>query len=170
MRNAGIKEDSDRRISCVWDSITRCFGTINMYSLDKSYDADTTEIVGKYIACPNASAETIVKAFDGDYLTNFETQNQNNNWVGIKLDKAQKISFVRIIPRSDDNDVRVGDTYELCYYNGREWVALEQQVAKANVLRYDSVPTNALYWVRDLTRGWDERPFIIRNDSIVEWR
>ncbi|MBE6340391.1 MAG: hypothetical protein E7069_06620 [Bacteroidales bacterium] len=148
-------------------SANDCYGSIAELAF---YDSDTTKLEGAPIACEAATVNVTAKAFDNDYLTNFETQNKNNNWVGIKLSKPQEISFVRIIPRSDDNDIRVGDTYELRYFNGRVWVALEQQVAKTNVLRYDNVPTNALYWVRDLTRGWDERPFIIRNDSIVEWR
>ena len=134
------------------------------------YDADTTRMEGAPIACKYATPEIIAKAFDDDYLTNFETDSTDGNWVGIRTAKPQKISFVRIIPRSDDNDIRVGDTYELRYYNGKEWISMGKKVANTNVLHYDNVPSKALYWVKDHRRGWDERPFILRDGDVVEWR
>lgn len=136
----------------------------------KFYDADTAEIVGAPIANKSADSTAIKKAFDGNYLSNFETEEPDGNWVGIKTSKPQKISFVRIVPRSDDNDIRPGDTYELLYYNGKQWVSLGKQTPKNNVLHYDNVPSNTLYWVKDHTRGWDERPFLLREGDVVEWR
>lgn len=136
----------------------------------KFYDADTTEITGTPIACKYAASDIIAKAFDDDYLTNFETEYPDNNWVGIQTSKPQKISFIRIIPRSDDNDIRVGDTYELLYYNGKEWISMGKKTANTNILHYDNVPSKALYWVKDHRRGWDERPFLLRDGYKVEWR
>lgn len=136
----------------------------------KFYDADTAEILGTPIANKAADSTAIRKAFDGNYLSNFETENPDGNWVGIKTSKPQKPSFVRIVPRSDDNDIRPGDTYELLYYNGKQWVSLGKQMPKTNVLHYDNVPSNTLYWVKDHTRGWDERPFLLREGDKVEWR
>lgn len=136
----------------------------------KFYDADTAEMVGTPIGCQHADATSIAKAFDNDYLTNFETESPNNNWVGVGFKLPKKVSFVRIIPRSDDNDIRVGDTYELMCYNGEKWQSLGKQVATTNVLHYDSVPSKALYWVNNLYRGWDERPFLLRDGDVVEWR
>jgi hypothetical protein len=136
----------------------------------KFYDADTAEMVGTPIGCQHADATSIAKAFDNDYLTNFETESPNNNWVGVGFKLPKKVSFVRIIPRSDDNDIRVGDTYELMCYNGENWQSLGKQVATTNVLHYDSVPSKALYWVKNLYRGWDERPFLLRDGDVVEWR
>jgi hypothetical protein len=135
----------------------------------KFYGADTTEISGTPIANKAADTEVIKKAFDDDYLSNFETENPDGNWVGIKTAKPQKISFVRIVPRSDDNDIRPGDTYELLYYNGKQWVSMGKKVATTNVLHYDEVPSNTLYWVKNHRRGWDERAFLIRDGERVEW-
>ena len=134
------------------------------------YDADTSEILGTPIACKFADAAAIAKAFDGDYLTNFETSEPDGNYVGIRAGKPAKAAYVRIVPRSDDNDIRPGDTYELRYYNGLQWVSMGKQVATSNVLTYTNVPSNTLYWVKDHTRGWDERPFLIRDGGKVEWR
>ena len=136
----------------------------------KFYDADTSEIVGTPIANKVADSTAIKKAFDGNYLSNFETEDPDGNWVGVKASKPQKISFVRIAPRSDDNDICPGDTYELLYYNGNQWISMGKKVATTNILHYDNVPSNTLYWVKDHTRGWDERPFLLREGDVVEWR
>lgn len=134
------------------------------------FDADTI-ITGTPIGCKSASKESIDKAFDGNYLTNYETENNpDGSWVGMDFGTKKQIRNVRIIPRSDDNDIHVGDVYELLYYNGNQWVSLGKKTATSNVLHYDDVPSHALYWVKDHTQGWDERPFIIRDKEQIEWR
>jgi len=42
-------------------------------------------------------------------------------------------------------------------------------VAKGNSLHYDDVPLNTLLWLRDYTRGNNERPFIVRKNGEIEW-
>ena len=133
------------------------------------FDADTVA-TGLPIGCNVATNESITKAFDGNYLTNFETDEPNGAWVGMDFGTKKQIRNVRIIPRSDDNDIHAGDVYELLYYNGTQWVSLGKKTATSNVLHYDDVPAHALYWVKDHTQGWDERPFIIRENDVVEWR
>ncbi len=134
------------------------------------FDVDTIA-TGTPIGCKSASKESIEKAFDGNYLTNYETEdNPDGSWVGMDFGTKKQIRYVRIIPRSDDNDIHVGDVYELLYYNGTQWVSLGKKTATSNVLHYDDVPSHALYWVKDHTQGWDERPFIIRDKEQIEWR
>lgn len=134
------------------------------------FDVDTIA-TGTPIGCKSASKESIEKAFDGNYLTNYETEdNPDGSWVGMDFGTKKQIRNVRIIPRSDDNDIHVGDVYELLYYNGTQWVSLGKKTATSNVLHYDDVPSHALYWVKDHTQGWDERPFIIRDKEQIEWR
>ena len=134
------------------------------------FDVDTIA-TGTPIGCKSASKESIEKAFDGNYLTNYETEdNPDGSWVGMDFGTKKQIRNVRIIPRSDDNDIHVGDVYELLYYNGTQWVSLGKKTATSNVLHYDDVPAHALYWVKDHTQGWDERPFIIRENDQIEWR
>ena len=133
------------------------------------FDADTVA-TGSPIGCKVATNESIAKAFDGNYLTNFETDEPDGAWVGMDFGTKKQICNVRIIPRSDDNDIHVGDVYELLYYNGNQWVSLGKKTATSNVLHYDDVPAHALYWVKDHTQGWDERPFILRENDNIEWR
>ena len=81
-----------------------------------------------------------------------------------------KLNYVRIVPRSDDNDIHPGDVYELKYWSAdNRWVSRGLQTATDNHLYYDSIPSGALMWVSNYTRGWDERPFLIDEDGTVEW-
>lgn len=76
--------------------------------------------------------------------------------------------FVRVIPRGDGNDIIPGDVYELkCYLDG-EWKSMGITQAKDNYLYYQNVP-NTLLWLSDLTRGQEERPFLIDEDNDIEW-
>ena len=147
---------------------------------------DTARLSGRSIGCKYASEEMLEKAFDNNWLTNFETSagdhdkwlvnsdadtlgQANGAWVGKDFGKAQKVDFVRIVPRSDDNDIHPGDEYELKYWNNREWISLGKKKAEGNVLHFDNVPKNALLWVKDYTQGWDERPFLHDNGKFTWW-
>lgn len=91
-------------------------------------------------------------------------------WVGVDFGIAVQVASVRIVPRSDDNDIHPGDEYELRYWhNAGGWVSRGTQTATGNTLVYDSIPEGALMWLSDKTRGWDERPFLIDGDGNVEW-
>jgi hypothetical protein len=80
------------------------------------FDTDTLQISGK----PFGNSEAVKNAFDDNYLTNFETENPDGNFVGMEFSKPEKVSFVRIIPRSDDNDVHFGQEYELRFFDGEK--------------------------------------------------
>lgn len=126
-------------------------------------------IKGKIIACKWATEETTSRAFDGDLLTNFETDSLNGNWIGLDMEKATNVASVRIVPRSDDNDVCPGSEYELLFFDNSEWRSLGYLLADNNSLHYDSIPTNTLLWLRDYTRGNDERPFVVNENKELEW-
>ena len=113
--------------------------------------------------------ETASHAFDDDWLTNYETENPDGNWVGMDFGGETDVSMVRIVPRGDDNDIHIGDEYELKYWSGRYWITHEIVVARDNVLHSDNLPSNCLLWLHDRDRGWDERPFLIDDDGNVEW-
>ena len=158
------------------------FGSI----AELAFFSDTCHLQGKNIGCSFASTEVINKAFDNNWLTNFETSEgdhdkwltetvantvglANGAWVGQDFGKPQKVDSVRIVPRSDDNDIHPGDEYELKYWNNSKWVSLGKQKAKSNMLHYENVPKNALLWVKDYTQGWDERPFLYNNGEPIWW-
>lgn len=133
------------------------------------FDEQGHMILGRPIACMNASEDAIARAYDYDWLSNFETDNPDGNWVGLDFGKSVSIASVRVIPRSDDNDVCPGNEYELLYWNGQSWEFLGNKVAVDNLLIFDNVPQNSLLWLRNYTRGWAERPFLIDDAGETEW-
>lgn len=80
----------------------------------------------------------------------------------------QKGTYVRFIPRSDDNDIHPGDVYEMRYWNANnKRILCGIQTAEGNTLHYDNIPKGALMWVSNYTRSMDERPFLIDDDGNV---
>ena len=130
---------------------------------------DSTILTGIPLACAGADQAAISRAFDGDYVSNFETGQADGNWVGLDIGHPVCAGYVRIIPRSDDNDIRSGDEYEFLYWSNREWISSGTVIAGDTHLVYDSIPQSALMWVRNYTRGWDERVFLIDDYGNVEW-
>ena len=92
-----------------------------------------------------------------------------DSWYGMAFDKPVVIDRVRCVPRTDDNLIHAGDTYELKYWDGIKWASLGCQVACERYLLFDNVPANALLWLSNLTRGYDERIFTYENDRQVWW-
>jgi hypothetical protein len=78
------------------------------------------------------------------------------------------VTSVMVMPRSYDNDVYPRNEYELLYWNGNRWKSACYQKATENVLKYD-IPINCPLWLRNYTRGRDERPFIIEDSGEFDW-
>ena len=133
------------------------------------YDDEKKQISGTRIANSEAGVDAIERAYDGDLLSNFEINQPNGNWVGMDFGKPINVDFVSVSPRSDDNDICPGNEYELLYFNGVRWRSLGYQKAASNSLCYDNIPINTLLWIRNYTRGNNERPFIIRENGDIEW-
>ena len=134
------------------------------------YDKDINKLVKKGIANPEAGQDAIERAYDGNLLSNFEINQPNENWVGMDMGKPMVVKYASVSPRSDDNDVCPGNKYELFYFDGNEWITINGSViAQDNSLHYDNLPTNTLLWLRNYTRGTNERPFIIKNNEEIEW-
>ena len=126
-------------------------------------------VKGRGIAVPEAGQDAIDRAYDGDLLSNFEVNQPDGNWVGLDLGTPGDVSFVRIVPRSDDNDICPGNQYELMFFDGLDWFSIGRKVADDNTLHYENVPINKLLWLRNYTRGNDERPFLLDQDGNIEW-
>lgn len=125
-------------------------------------------LTGKMISSNNVGNDTVKKAFDGNWLTNFETGSPDGSWVGMDFGKPIRVQKVRCIPRNDDNFIHTGHKYELKFWNNSEWKVIYSKVVNDNVLAYDSVPAGALLWLKDKWGGWDERVFLYK-DGKQEW-
>lgn len=80
--------------------------------------------------------------------------------------KSIDISGVDCIARNDDNYITPGDIYELFYMDKNGWVSLGKKIAINRYLEYKNIPSNAVYWLRNLVKGNEERIFIYNNGYI----
>lgn len=116
-----------------------------------------------------AFAETAGHMFDNDYLT-YTSRNSNGYWVGLDLgeNSTDTIGCLEICVRHDMNMIRQGNQYELFYYD-YGWKSLGTQVAQADSLVFDNVPTGALLWLKNHSGGREERIFTYENGKQVWW-
>lgn len=144
----------------------------NVAELEFYTGSDHHRITGKIIGTPGSYEglpRTLDKAFDGDVLTFFDPPAPDSAWVGMDFEKKVAISLIRYLPRNDDNNIAPGQRYELFYWGPDGWVSLGQQISTDYVLHYDSAPLNALFLLRNLSKGREERIFTYENDKQVWW-
>jgi len=140
---------------------------LHFFNDSKGGKEDT--LTGKMISSIIKNEKDTVKwAFDGDWLTNFETGKPDGSWVGMDFGRPVMINRVRCVPRNDDNYIHTGRKYELKYWNNSEWKVIYSKLVNDNVLVYDSVPKKALLWLKQEWGGWDERVFLYK-DGKQEW-
>lgn len=80
----------------------------------------------------------------------------------------QSLLLTRKYPDDDSNKIEIGDNYELFYWNNA-WQSLGTKIATHTNLTYQSVPKNALFVLRDLTKGKQERIFTYENNKQIWW-
>ncbi|GHU98928.1 hypothetical protein FACS1894159_02140 [Bacteroidia bacterium] len=142
----------------------------NRFSLAEMRFIDKTggTLQGKLIACGAFEGNPEIKlTTDGDPLSYFSLPVMDG-WIGLDLGREQGVAAIEFCPRTDDNDIRPGDSYRLFGWDGR-WVDLGGQKAVSYELTFDRVPCGALLWLRNITRGREERPFIYRDGRQIWW-
>jgi hypothetical protein len=72
-------------------------------------------------------------------------------------------------PRNDGNCIEIGDEYELFYWGNHRWQSLGKKKADRVRLDYDNCPANALFLLRNLTKGKEERIFTYENGEQIWW-
>lgn len=105
---------------------------------------------------------TLYYVADEDPLSYYLSSDKGGEAV-MDLGKPVEIDCLEYMPRNDDNFIAPGDTYELFYHAGAKgWKSLGMQQADTTYLDWE-VPDNALFWLRDLTRGREEHIFFMQN-------
>jgi len=107
-----------------------------------------------------------LKAFDNDFLTFADVRAKR--WIAVDFGEPQKITSIEYCLWNDGNFIEKGDHYELFYYD-MEWKSLGSQIAETNYLIYENVPKNALLWLKNRTKGKEERPFTYENGKQIWW-
>lgn len=82
--------------------------------------------------------------------------------------RPAKIQAIQLQTRNDDNHIDVGDRYELMYWN-KGWQSLGVRIAKDTMLVYHNLPKNAIYWLRDLSKGVEEDVFTLTDKGTQWW-
>lgn len=102
----------------------------------------------------------IYKNFEYSFIGNPFILTKQGTTLELKPDFGSKVTIEvdRKYPEDDSNKIVIGDKYELFYwYEG--WKSLGAQTANQNILYFKDAPKNALFWIRDLTKGKQERIF-----------
>lgn len=81
--------------------------------------------------------------------------------------KVVTIDNFMYMPRNDDNFVRIGDCYELFYWGEGCWNSLGKKMAEKPFLPYDGIPSGALLYLHDSTRGEEELIFHMEDGKQV---
>lgn len=133
-------------------------------------DEDGNIIDGKTINHKLLDGEpTLANVFDGDVLSFMKfDENIYNLWLGTEFNRPQRIGSIAFCPRTDDNDIKPGDIYELLYWDN-DWISLGTQIAEDYRLKYYDVPSNTLLLLRNHSRGKEERPFTFENGRQIWW-
>jgi hypothetical protein len=109
------------------------------------------------------------EAFDGNWDSYFYSKDPGKReWVGMEFNSPVKITAIKYLPRNDDNAVRIGDEYELFYWD-KGWKTKGKAVASENKITFRHLPKNTLYWLRNHTRGKEERVFTYSDGKQIWW-
>ncbi|MDR2915879.1 MAG: hypothetical protein LBV74_13800 [Tannerella sp.] len=113
--------------------------------------------------------EDAAKAIDRSYLSSTYSRIVDC-WVGYDFGSGKTPTVTRIeyCPWNDGNMIERGDRYELLYYD-MGWHSLGQKVADGITLEYCDVPAVAMLWLRNLTKGHEERIFTYQGGKQIWW-
>jgi len=121
---------------------------------------------GCYMHSPDCTKE---KVFDGNILTYFDAPNPDGAWVGMDLGEKKLINKIQYITRNDDNGVRPGEMYELFFMDQKGWKSMGRKVAEADSLIYSEVPGEAIYLLKNLSKGNEECIFTYEKGKQIWW-
>lgn len=80
----------------------------------------------------------------------------------LPLKRPMKVKKIRVAPGNAENHIVIGHRYQLLYWDN-EWKNAGTKIARYNYLQFNNVPRDRLYWLRDLTTGTEELPFLYRD-------
>lgn len=106
--------------------------------------------------------------FDGNPYTSFDYKEADGGWAGMDLGHKRILRKIVYAPRNRDNFIRKGDKYELFYCDEGRWNSLGAKVATSDSLVYQ-VPEGALLYLKNYTRGNDERIFEYKDHEQIFW-
>jgi hypothetical protein len=119
-------------------------------------------LIGKLISSSYQTGKGPQNIRDGKALTYFVASTDSGGWVGVNLGQKRRVGGVRFYPPNDGNSIHQENIYELFYWDDK-WISLGKKQAQGEQLFFKNAPENALFLLRDLTKGKEVRIFIYRN-------
>ena len=113
----------------------------------------------------NDEQDEVDNVIDNDPLTYIDKKNMVFTY---DLGKLKCITGFQIQARNDDNNIKIGDLYELYYWDDK-WNSLGKKIAKDTLLLYNNIPRNYLYLLKNHTRGKEESVFTFDEDGKQFW-
>lgn len=112
----------------------------------------------------------LAKAFDFDDATYFSPKEHAVSYIGLDLGPENRSKVTKIVfsPRNDTNDIIKGQVYELFYWD-KGWISLGREIGEDFKALIYSAPKGALYWLRNKTRGNEERIFTYVDGNQLFW-
>ena len=103
-------------------------------------------------------------------LTYFVAEDKQGGWGGLDLGEGNSasISEVAFYLPNDGNSVKIGDRYKLLFWD-KGWQSLGERIAESEELIYENCSENALFLLKDITKGEEERIFTIEDGKQVWW-
>jgi len=98
-----------------------------------------------------------------DNVTGFQ-----HAYVGYRFDQPKHIARVALLSRNDGNQIVAGDTYELMVWD-KGWKSLGVKKATGQFLEYSEIPSGGYYWLKNLSNGTEELPFLISENGEQFW-
>lgn len=163
-----VKAESDAEIRYVrWLATPSNF---NVHAAEIAfYDAKSNkEIPYKMMNIPEPMNEKYKTANmqDHNVLSYYQAKENGAQILTFDLGNYYQLKEMLYTPWNDDNYVSPGEEYELFYHNGiGGWQSLGKQMATSDSLVYDNIPSNAILWLRNLTKGKEEQQFIIDQEG-----
>ncbi len=150
------------------DSTICSVAELSFYENGKKIPIPPDRIMGTPGCWQGDGSHEYPNAFDGLTTTSFEYKSFRGGWAGVDFGTPRRLSHVEYTPLNRDNFIRPGDEYEL-FFLDKIWVSLGRTVATADSLCYTNVPENTLLYLKNHTRGQDERIFTYENGK-QEWK
>lgn len=98
-----------------------------------------------------------------DNVTGFQ-----HSYVGYRFNQPTHIARVALLPRNDGNQIVEGDNYELMVWD-KAWKSLGVKDATGQFLEYSEIPSGGYYWLKNLSIGTEELPFLISEKGEQFW-
>lgn len=130
---------------------------------------DTASLTGQVIGTPGCfqqdGSHEYTNVFDGLPWTSYDYKDPSGGWAGLDLGEPRYIAKIAYTPRNRDNYIRPGDRFEL-FYCDDEWESLGIVIPETDSLVYQ-VPKNALLYLKNHSRGVQERIFLYREGKQI---